>query len=220
MDHHGDICSDAASGSSYDWNILFESFQASRNLVHFDFLVDGLLMRHSVQISVILFLGFLFYSLDYFFRISQSIIVTPLMQQYHITAIGIGSFASAFYLGYALCQIPVGYCLERLPTHVFFSASAFLCSISYCLFLFCHHFWLGYLLRFVIGATSAVSFIGILYLARVTLSSNTFSLVAGLAISIGTVSASLVQVLGVFLMKHLSWQVALSLFALTGLIFV
>ncbi len=22
MDHHGDICSDAASGSSYDWNIL------------------------------------------------------------------------------------------------------------------------------------------------------------------------------------------------------
>ncbi len=31
MDHHGDICSDAASGSSYDWNILRTlGFPASR----------------------------------------------------------------------------------------------------------------------------------------------------------------------------------------------
>ncbi len=39
MDHHGDICSDAASGSSYDWNILFSEIyplgQRIRSYLHF-----------------------------------------------------------------------------------------------------------------------------------------------------------------------------------------
>lgn len=144
--------------------------------------------------------------------------MTPLMHQYHINTLGIGAFASAFYLGYAIFQLPGGYLLDNIPLKPLFAISVLLCSISYAAFLFAHQFWLGYLLRVVIGITSALSFMGILFIARITLSANAFTLIAGLAISIGTVAASCVQIIGVWLMHHWAWQWALSVFALLGII--
>ena len=171
----------------------------------------------SRSLLIIFILSFLFYCLDYFFRISQSIIINPLIHQYHTTALGIGAFASAFYLGYALFQLPGGFLLDNFPFKPLLATSILLCSISYAAFLFAHHFWLGYVLRLIVGLTSTLSFMGILFIARATLSSNAFSLVAGLAISIGTLSAASVQIVGVWLMHHWSWQLALSLFALMGI---
>lgn len=176
------------------------------------------LVKNSKNIRTALFLCFTFYSLDYFFRISQSIIVTHLMQQYHTHTLGIGAFASAFYFGYAIFQLPGGYFLERYSVNRLFAVAIILCSLFYIAFLYAHEFWLGCLLRFFIGATSAISFIGILYLARVYLHAKWFTIIAGVAISIGTLTAAFVQVIGVWLMQLLPWKIALALFGILGII--
>ena len=162
----------------------------------------------------LLILCFLFYSLDYFFRISQSIVVVELADQYQVGVIGVAAFASAFYLGYALLQIPSGYMLDRYRLNTLMGVAIILCSVCYLFFLYANLFWLGYLLRVIIGATSALSFIGVLYIARLYVRPTYFSFLAGLAISIGTFSASVVQFIGVFFIKFFDWHYALGIFGI------
>lgn len=171
-------------------------------------------------ILVLIILSFAFYFLDYFFRISQSIIVNQLISQYKTNAVGVSAFSSAFYLGYAIFQFPCGYFLERFNLKPLYASCIIVCSLSYAAFLYAQSFWLGYMLRFIIGSASALSFTGILYIARGEFTSEIFNLIAGLAIAIGTLAGSCVQMICVWLMHywHWHWQQALGVFSLLGLI--
>lgn len=147
-----------------------------------------------------------FYCLDFYFRISPSLIIPQLMVQYHINAVGIGLFASTFYIGYLLLQIPIGYFLDRYTLKSVLIISISCCVVPFILFLFCHQFWLGCILRFIIGAASAGSFISILYIARYYFSARWFNLITGVTISIGTLVAALTDVLTSFLESYFNWQ--------------
>ena len=72
------------------------------------------------------FVTLLFYCLDFFFRISPGLVVSHLMAQYQLTAFGIAGFSSAFYLGYALFQLPAGLLLDRVSINGLLSLSMLL----------------------------------------------------------------------------------------------
>ena len=147
----------------------------------------------------------LFYCLDYYFRISPSLIVQQLMTQYHITTIGIGSFASAFYLGYVISQLPGGVLLDRLRLNPLLIATVLIATLGFVMFLYGHHFWSGMILRFIIGLFSALSFISILYIARIAYPTH-FSFIAGIAIAGGTLMGSFAQVIAAHFMTFYPWQ--------------
>ena len=160
----------------------------------------------------------LFYCLDYYFRISPSLVVPLLKQQYQADSLGLGAFASAFYLGYVLMQLPAGLLLDRCRIHMVMVPSILLCTIAFILFVYSQNYWLGYGLRWAIGGASALSFIGVLYVAKHYLPAHWFGLISGLTIAAGTLSASVAQVVTAEAMQWFHWQYIFTVLACWGVV--
>lgn len=174
--------------------------------------------RDRAIVFALLFLAIGFYCLDYFFRISPSLVLQQLMTQYHTGPLGMGLFASSFYLGYVIFQIPGGYLLDRYPIKFPIAIIILLCTACFIGFIFSKLFWLGCVLRFLIGATSAISFIGVLYVARRYYPSAWLPFISGVTVAIGTLMASFVETITAFSMKWIPWQATLTGFSAWGVI--
>jgi MFS family permease len=172
--------------------------------------------RFIVYFTLLLTIGF--YCLDYFFRISPSLVLTQLMTQYHTDPMGIGLFASLFYLGYVLFQLPCGVILDRYSIKWSVITMTTLCTVSFVAFIFAHTFFVGLTLRFILGASSACSFISVLYIARLYLPPNWFGFISGITIAAGTLAASIIQTLNAWLIQYLDWRIVISLFSIWGLV--
>ncbi|OGT29802.1 MAG: hypothetical protein A3E87_05580 [Gammaproteobacteria bacterium RIFCSPHIGHO2_12_FULL_35_23] len=168
----------------------------------------------------LLILSIGFYCLDYFFRISPSLVLIQLMQQYHTNPFGISLFASAFYIGYLIFQIPAGLILDHYQLLRSLIVIILLCILSFILFIFSHQFYIGIILRLMIGVTSACSFIGVLYIARVFIKAQYFTFISGLTIAIGTLTASFIQIINAYLLNFLTWHATLTLFSFLGVLVV
>jgi len=166
---------------------------------------------------MLLIMAMFFYCLDFFFRISPSLVVGPLGTQYQTNALGIGSLSSAFYLGYTFFQIPAGIILDRINLRPVFVAANLLCTLFFILFISSHHLTVGLIARFILGASSAFSFIGVLFIAESYLPEQCFTLIAGIAISLGTLTASTLQIGSAWLMHWLNWQQTFLYFSFFGL---
>ena len=68
-------------------------------------------MNKSKQSLLILFI--LFFSWEFFLRISPSLVITQLATQYNTNAIGLGAIAGFYYLGYSLIKIPAGIIIDK-----------------------------------------------------------------------------------------------------------
>jgi MFS family permease len=167
------------------------------------------------MLPILLIMGF--YCLDYFYRISTGLIVPELMTHYSVTPAGIGFFASAFYLGYVLFQIPGGYLIDKLPLQKTIAVFIVICSLTFLGFIYSHHFYMGVLWRFLLGLASALSFVSVLHVARHTLNPRYFGLISGLTIAVGTLTGSLIQVYIAHAIQYWSWQTCLALSALPSL---
>lgn len=166
-------------------------------------------------LAILLIMGF--YCLDYFYRISTGLVVPELMTHYQVTPAGIGFFASAFYLGYVLFQIPGGYFIDKFPLQKTIAAFIVICSLTFLGFIYTDHFYLGILWRFLLGLASALSFIAVLHVARHTLNQRYFGLISGLTIAFGTLTGSLIQVYIAHAIQYWNWQTCLALSALPSL---
>lgn len=170
------------------------------------------------KLGILLFIVILFYCLDYYFRISPSLVVPQLMAQYQVGTLGLGSFASAFYTGYLLFQIPTGILLDRCRFNKLMSLAILICTFGFMFFVIDTHEISGYFARLVIGAASAFSFIGALYFARYYLPPTWFTLISGFTISAGTLSASLAQIISAYAMQYFSWHQVFNTLACSGVI--
>jgi MFS family permease len=170
------------------------------------------------SLLILLWIAILFYCLDFFFRISPSLIFSNLMTQYRTDALGMGAFSSAFYLGYVLFQVPTGIWLDRYRLRWVLAVSIFISVVSFMFFITETHYWLGYAMRFITGAASAFSFIGILFIAKQYFPPHYFTLIAGITIGAGTVTASFIQLLSAGLMQYFHWQLVFLVFSAFGLI--
>lgn len=166
----------------------------------------------------LLFIAVLFYCLDFFFRISPSLVIDQLLQQYHATAIGIASFATFFYLGYVLLQIPAGVIFDTLNPRFVLLISLLLCALCFFGFVIGDNEGFGFLMRFLIGAGSAFSFIGALYIADNYITRKYFGLVAGVLISVATIAASGAQFISAYLFQYLGWHNVFILMSLVAVV--
>ena len=165
-----------------------------------------------------LFLYILFYCLDYYFRISPSLVFNEIMHQYQTIPLGMGAFASAFYFGYLIMQIPVGILLDRPYYRFIIIASIVVCSFAFITFIVAKNYWLGYAMRWIIGGTSAFSFICVLHVARRYLDHKWFGTVSGITIAAGTLTASFLQLGSAYLMQYFTWHQVFISIASVGLV--
>ncbi len=165
------------------------------------------LQKTSCMVWLILASTILFYCLDFFFRLSPSLVLMPLMQQYHTNSFGMGCMASAFYLGYTLFQIPAGMLLDRVSFVLIVVASIVLCVMTFILFVGGQQYWLGLIYRFLIGIFSAFSFLSVLYLAKEYFPTRFFTRISGITIGMGTLMAACLQLLSSYFLINKQWQI-------------
>ncbi len=133
----------------------------------------------------------LFYSHQYFLRVSVSSLAPSLVSNFHINAEVVGEVASSFYIAFILMQIVSGFLIDRFGVRLMLTLAALMCSGGSLLFSEAttpHMLELG---RFITGAGASFSYIGVVTLARAWFSHKNFALVNGLTLSVGTIGAVL-----------------------------
>lgn len=105
-----------------------------------------------------------FYLYEYFLRVSPSVMVPEIMQDFDKKAVGIGSLSSAYLYTYALCQIPVGMLMDRFGARKLLSIASVVCAVGCAFYGFGTKFWVLILGRILLGIGSAFAFIGMVYI--------------------------------------------------------
>ena len=167
-------------------------------------------------------LGAVFYSYEYFLRISPSVMETALRNHFNLSATGFGLLSAFYYYAYVPMQLPVGVLMDRFGPKRLLTVACLICVIGTFMFADTFLFSVAAAGRFLVGLGSAFAFVGVLKLATIWLPENKLAMVAGFATALGTVGAMLGDNLLGHMVKLMGWQQTVNFTALFGiaLIFV
>ena len=70
-------------------------------------------MRTTSRAWLIWFIASIFYAYQYILRVMPSIMLTDIMQKFHLDPAAFGQFSGVYYLGYSLMHLPIGIALDR-----------------------------------------------------------------------------------------------------------
>ncbi len=159
-----------------------------------------------------------FYCYEFFLRISPGILVQQLLTQYQASALDIGAFASSYYCGYVLMQIPAGVLYDRYPFKWVVFWALLTCVVGSIIFVLGEHVYVGILGRFLLGCGSAFAFVGAVTFIKKYLPEKHFTLLVALVISLSTIFAAFGQVFAVRFIQYVSWHHAIESTAAWGVI--
>lgn len=111
------------------------------------------------------------------------------MRSFNTDAGGLGLITSLFFFGYAPMQIPAGLLFDRFGPRVLLTVSVFFCGAAALVFGVTDNFYIACAARWVIGFTSAFSFIGALMLASRWYAAKYYAMIAGLVQFMGSMGA-------------------------------
>lgn len=134
-------------------------------------------------------LPLLFFAYQFVLRLWPSLMMQQIMQQFEIGAGGYGALASAYYFGYAGMQIPVAFWCGRWGTRWILAASAMVCGLATCLFSFTDSWVLALMCRFLVGAGSAVGFLGVSQVISEWFPKQQYARMIGFSFTLGLMGA-------------------------------
>lgn len=167
-------------------------------------------------------LGAVYYSYEYFLRISPSVMEPALRSHFHLSATGFGLLSAFYYYAYVPMQLPVGVLMDRYGPRRLITIACLICVIGTFMFTNTHSFAIAAIGRFLVGLGSAFAFVGVLKLATIWLPENKLAMVAGIATALGTIGAMIGDNLLGDMVAKLGWQQTNNFTAIfgIGLIFV
>ncbi|MCP3898365.1 MAG: MFS transporter [Desulfobacteraceae bacterium] len=134
-------------------------------------------------------LGALFYLAGFFQRVAPGVMTQELMQDFHISAAGLGHLSALYFYSYVAMQIPTGILADTLGPRKLLTSGCVLAGIGTILFALSKgFFWAGFG-RLLIGGSVAVAFVGLLKLSSSWFPKKFYAFVAGNALSIGLIGA-------------------------------
>lgn len=165
-------------------------------------------------------LGALYYSYEYFLRISPSVMEPALRDHFQLSASGFGFLSAFYYYAYVPLQLPVGILLDRYGPRLLLTLACSICVLGTFLFSGTSLFWVAALGRFLVGFGSAFAFVGVLKLATLWLPENKLAMVSGLTAALGTVGAMVGDNLLGRLVIDIGWRPTLHLTSYIGLVLI
>lgn len=162
-------------------------------------------------------LGAIYYSYEYFLRISPSVMEDALRAHFNLSATSFGLLSAFYYYAYVPLQLPVGVLLDRFGPRLLLTFACFLCAIGTFLFTDTNLFWVSAAGRFLVGFGSAFAFIGVLKLATIWLPENRLAVVTGMTSALGTVGAMLGDNILGGLVERIGWVNTMHYAAYVGL---
>lgn len=166
---------------------------------------------------IICALGALFYSYEYFLRITPSVMTSQLMSYFHIGDGALGSLSAYYYYIYTPMQLIVGVLMDRYGPRRLLTLATLSCVIGSLLFAGTPILWVAKLGRLLIGFGSAFAFVGVLKLATIWLPRRYFAMFAGLATALGMLGAIMGDNIMTALTQLLGWQETVMISAAFGI---
>ena len=158
---------------------------------------------------IIWVLSALFVVLNYVQQVFPNIIAPELGSAFHADAGVLGSIASAYFYAYAFLQIPVGLILDRFGTRRPLVIAILAAGASTLAFASAQTSTSALIVRLLMGAGSAFSFLGCLKLVQEWFPPGRFSTLAGLTNTAAMLGAACGGPLAV-LVKAIGWRSAMA----------
>lgn len=162
-------------------------------------------------------LGAIYYSYEYFLRISPSVMELALREHFNVSATGFGFLSAFYYYAYVPMQLPVGVLLDRYGPRLLLTLACAVCVLGTFIFAGTTYFWVAAFGRFLVGFGSAFAFVGVLKLATIWLPENKLAMFSGLAAALGTIGAMVGDNLLGNLVMQVGWRSTVQYTAYLGI---
>lgn len=130
-----------------------------------------------------------FFAYQFILRLWPGLMMPQIMTQFSIDASQFGILAAFYYYGYAGMQIPVAILLDRFSARYVIFTFAVLCGLATLLFTYTHNFYIAAFSRFLVGAGSAVGFLGISKVVSEWFPKEKYASMIGLSFTFGLMGA-------------------------------
>lgn len=130
-----------------------------------------------------------FFAFQFILRLWPGLMMQPIMQQFSIDATHFGFMAALYYYGYAGMQIPAAILLDRFQARYIIFLFALICGLATLLFTYSTNWYLACFSRFLIGAGSAVGFLGVSKVISEWFSKDYYTKMVGFSFTIGLLGA-------------------------------
>ncbi|MDP3559002.1 MAG: MFS transporter [Legionellaceae bacterium] len=165
---------------------------------------------------VIFFLSASFYLYEYILQVAPSVMASPMMQTFHISAEGFGIISAFYFYAYAPMQLPAGLLYDRFGPRRLMTVALCLCALGSFFFASTESLWTAALGRFFIGTGSAFSFVGVLVLLSRWFPPHYFALLAGITQLMSSVGAIFGQMPLAAFIDIVGWRNASFILSLLG----
>jgi MFS family permease len=130
-----------------------------------------------------------FFAFQFMLRLWPGLMMQEIMAQFAIDAGSFGLLAAFYYYGYAGMQIPMALLLDKFGARWVLFTFALLCGVGALLFSYTDNFYLALLSRLMIGAGSAVGFLGVSKVVSEWFRSEHYARMIGFSFSVGLLGA-------------------------------
>ena len=148
-------------------------------------------LKNFKRALIIWLLGSLFFLVEYFIRISPSVITQDLMAQFKVGALALGGISTFYFIAYVIMQIPVGVLVDRYGARWLIILATLLSAVGCVLFSISPSLWTIYLSRFFLGFGAAFAFVGTLKLVSNWFHFRWFAILAGATQALGMLGAAI-----------------------------
>ena len=170
----------------------------------------------AIYLTTLCILFFLFY--EYILRTSDSVIVSSLMQAFHVNAVGIGLISSGYYFVYVAMQIPAGFLIDRFRWQYIILTAIVLVTLGSFIFGATQNLSMAIFARVLMGIGSAFAFVTSVKLVMNVLKPKNPAYWIGVIMTIATLGAAFGQSPWLWFISFLpSWRSAYSIAGFVGI---
>lgn len=131
----------------------------------------------------------IFYAYQYILRVMPNIMLSDIMEQFHISAATFGQFSGVYYIGYSLMHLPIGIILDRFGPKKVIPISILLTVVGLLPLIFSDYWVYPICGRVLIGMGSSAAILGVFKIIRMSFNEAQFPRMLSVSVMIGLIGA-------------------------------
>ena len=151
--------------------------------------------------------------LSQFYRTSNAVIATQLIQDLSLDTEGLGFLSASFFYGFAVTQIPIGLLLDKVGPRKLMTILSLLGILGAFIFSIADSLSMGLIGRILLGIGMACNLMGTFKLLTKWFEPLIFATLSGLVISVGTMGNIVATTPLVMLVEQMGWRHSFQLIA-------
>jgi sugar phosphate permease len=151
--------------------------------------------------------------LSQFYRTSNAVIATQLVQDLALDTEGLGLLSASFFYGFAVTQIPIGLLLDKVGPRKLMTILSLLGILGAFIFSLADSLGMGLLGRILLGIGMACNLMGTFKLLTNWFEPFVFATLSGLVLSVGTIGNIVATTPLVILVEKMGWRHSFQLIA-------